>query len=143
MLRAQHPTPRPNILQSGMLGRIGPNISKKSAALACAPPGHGAHRRCCFLIGTPNIYTTTGFGLRKNREMAGVDDLMGYIESVVFYSSLHIHHLIVHASHFPIFSRPQPGGGVYLWGPNLTCPFFVAYWGHLPLVRMMGLGLGC
>ena len=41
-----------------------------------------------------------------------------YIESVVFYSSLNIHHQIVHKSHFPIFSRPQPGGGVYLWGPN-------------------------
>jgi len=43
-----------------------------------------------------------------------------YIESVVFYSSLHIHHQIVHTSHFPIFSRPKPGGGVYLWGPNKT-----------------------
>ena len=43
-----------------------------------------------------------------------------YIESVVFYSSLHIHHQIVHTSHFPIFSRPQTGGGVYLWGPNHT-----------------------
>jgi len=43
-----------------------------------------------------------------------------YIESVVFYSSLHIHHQIVHTSHFPIFSRPQPGGGVYPWGPNCS-----------------------
>ena len=89
----------------------------------------------CF--GTPKIYTTTGFGPRKNREMAGVDDLVVYmqtvvkyntfyihhpgvvyIESVVFYHSLHIHHQIVHTSHFPIFSRPKPGGGVYLWGPK-------------------------
>jgi len=69
-------------------------------------------------IGTPKIYTTTGFGPRKNREMAGVDDLVVYIQTAVFYSSLHIHHQIVHASHFPIFSRPKPGGGVYLWGPN-------------------------
>ena len=46
-----------------------------------------------------------------------------YIQTAVFYSSLHIHHQIVHTSHFPIFSRPQPGGGVYLWGPN---PFFRA-----------------
>ena len=49
-----------------------------------------------------------------------------YIESVVFYSSLHIHHQIVHTSHFPIFSRPNPRGGVYLWGPNVT---FV----HIPI----------
>jgi len=69
-------------------------------------------------IGTPKIYTTTGLGPIKNREMAGVDDLVVYIESVVFYCSLHIHHQIVHTSHFPIFSRPQPGAGVYLWGPN-------------------------
>ena len=40
-----------------------------------------------------------------------------YIESVVIYHSLHIHHQIVHTSHFPIFSRPKPGGGVYLLGP--------------------------
>ena len=80
------------------------------------------------LIGTPKIYTTTGLGPRKNREMAGVDHLVVYmqtavkyrvciyttpgalrapgvvyIESVVFYSSLHIHHQMVHTSHFPIF----------------------------------------
>jgi len=41
-----------------------------------------------------------------------------YIESVVFYNTFHIHHQIVHTSHFPIFSRAQPGGGVYLWGPS-------------------------
>jgi len=45
-----------------------------------------------------------------------------YIESVVFDNSLHIRHHIVHTIHFPIFSRPQPGGGVYLLGPN-TEPF--------------------
>jgi len=31
-----------------------------------------------YIIGTPKIYTTTGFGSRKNREMAGVDDLVVY-----------------------------------------------------------------
>ena len=36
--------------------------------------GTGSH-----LIGTPKIYTTTGLGLRKNREMAGVDDLVVFI----------------------------------------------------------------
>ena len=84
-------------------------------------------------MGTPKIYTTTGFGPRKNKEMAGVDDLMGYmqtavkyntfyihhpgarsahgvvyIRTAVFYSSLHIHHQIVHTSHFPIFLSPNP-----------------------------------
>jgi len=39
------------------------------------------------LIGTPKIYTTTGFGPRKNREMAGVDDLVVYMQTAVFYSS--------------------------------------------------------
>ena len=94
-----------------------------------------------IFIGTPKIYTTTGLGPRKNREMAGVDDWVVYIQtavfyislyihhpggasrpgaSVVFYSSLHIHHQIVHTSHSPIFSRPKPGGGVYLWVPNYT-----------------------
>jgi len=41
-----------------------------------------------------------------------------HIWSVVFYSSLHIHHQIVHTSHFPICSGPKPDGGVYLWGPK-------------------------
>ena len=54
-------------------------------------------------------------GPRKNREMAGVDDLVVYMQTAVKYSSLHIHHHIVHTSHFPIFSRPKPGGGVYIY----------------------------
>jgi len=73
-----------------------------------------------IIIGTPKIYTTTGFGPGKNREMAGVDDLVVYMQTAVKYSSLYIHHQIVHTSNFPIFSRPKPGGGVYLWGPNIT-----------------------
>jgi len=48
--------------------------------------------------------------------MAGVDDLVVYMQTAVKYSSLYIHH----PSHFPIFSRPQPGGGVYLWGPKIV-----------------------
>jgi len=31
-----------------------------------------------------------------------------YKQTGVFYSSLHIHHQIVHSSHFPIFSKPNP-----------------------------------
>jgi len=41
-----------------------------------------------------------------------------YLQTAVFYSSLHVHHQIVLTSHFPILSRPKPGGGVYLWGPK-------------------------
>jgi len=92
---------------------------------------------------TPKIYTTAGLGPRKNTEMGGVHHLVVYmqtavntevciyttpgalrasgvvyIESVVFYSSWHIHHQVVHTSHFPIFPRPKPGGGVYLSGPK-------------------------
>jgi len=33
------------------------------------------------------MYTTTGFGLRKNREMAGVDLLEVYMQTAVKYSS--------------------------------------------------------
>jgi len=52
-------------------------------------------------FGTPKIYTP-----------------LLYMQIVVKYNPFYIHHQIVHTSHFPIFSRPQPGGGVYLWGPN-------------------------
>jgi len=50
------------------------------------------------IFGTPKIYTTTGFGPRKIREMAGVDDLVVYMQTAVKYSSLNIH---------------RPRGGVY------------------------------
>jgi len=90
-----------------------------------------------IILGTPKIYTTTGFGPRKNREMAGVGALVVYIQTAAFYSSLYIHHQIVHTSHSPIFSRPKPGGGVFgvpmtgygykfdysaRWGPSLGVP---------------------
>jgi len=115
-------------------------------------------RRCCILR-NPKIYTTTGLGPRKNREMAGVDDLVVYMQTVVKYSSLYIHHPggasrprggvyrnccilqqfaytppNIHTSHFPIFSRPEPGRGinVTIWvqnrwfelklGPNRSVP---------------------
>ena len=45
------------------------------------------------VIGTPKIYTTTtGFGPRKNREMAGVDDLVVYMQTAVKYDTFYIHH---------------------------------------------------
>jgi len=55
-------------------------------------------------IGTPKIYTTIGFGPRKNREMAGVDDLVVYMQTVVKYSRLYIHHPV---------GASRPLGGVY------------------------------
>jgi len=119
--------------------------------LATGFPKRGFLLWLYYLIGTPKIYTTTGLGPRKNREMVGVDDLVVYMQTAVKYSSSYIHHLggaarprggvyrkccilqqymhhqIVHTSHFPIFARPQPGGGVYLWGPNLMrrVPFLI------------------
>ena len=53
------------------------------------------------------IYTTTG-ALRA--------PVVVYIESVVFGVSLHIHQEMVYTSHYLIFSRPKPGGGVYIYG---------------------------
>ena len=81
----------------------------------------GSHKKSRRVprFGTPKIYTMTGLGPRKNREMAGVDDLVVYMQTAVKYNSFYIHHQIVHTSHFPIFSRPQPGGVVYLWGPKI------------------------
>ena len=43
-------------------------------------------------IRTPKIYTTTGLGPRKNREMAGVDDLVVYMQTAVKYNTFYIHH---------------------------------------------------
>jgi len=39
-------------------------------------------------------YTTTGFGPGKNREMAGVDDLVVYMQTAVKYNTFYIHHQI-------------------------------------------------
>ena len=36
-------------------------------------------------------YTTTGFGLRKNREMVGVDDAVVYMQTAVKYNTFYIH----------------------------------------------------
>jgi len=58
----------------------------------------------CQIIGTPKIYTTTGFGPRKNREMAGVDHLVVYMQTAAKYSSLYIHHP---------GGASRPRGGVY------------------------------
>ena len=54
------------------------------------------------------VYTTTG-ALRAT--------VVVYIESVVFFSSLHIHQEMVYTSYSLIFSRTKSGGGVYFWGP--------------------------
>jgi len=70
---------------------------------------------------TPKIYTTTGLGLRENKKMAGVDHLLVYIQTAMFYSSLHIHQEMVYTSHFLILTRPETGGGIYFWGPFKTC----------------------
>jgi len=38
-------------------------------------------------FGTPKIYTTTGFGPRRHREIAGVDDLAVYMQTAVKYNT--------------------------------------------------------
>jgi len=56
------------------------------------------------------MYTTPGA-----RSAPGVV----YIQAAVFYSSLHIHHQIVHTSHFPVFSSSKPGGVAF--GVPMEC----------------------
>jgi len=99
--------------------------------------------RMSYNLGTPKIYTTTGLGPRNNREMAGVDNLVVYMQTAVKYKTFYIHHpggakrprggvntncCILHQfaytppngphQPFPCSSRPKPGGGLYFWGPN-------------------------
>jgi len=57
-----------------------------------------------FHVGTPEIYTPTGFGHRKNTEMAGVDDLVVYMQTAVKYNTFYIHHP---------WGAKRPRGGVY------------------------------
>ena len=39
-----------------------------------------------------------------------------YIETAVFFCSLHIQQGLVYTSHFLVFSRLKPGGGVNIYG---------------------------
>ena len=64
------------------------------------------------MIGTPKIYTTTGFGPRKNREMAGVDDLVVYMQTAVKYNTFYIHH--------PGGAKRPRGGVLEIWGCELV-----------------------
>ena len=102
------------------------------------------------------IHTATVCGPRKNKKFSGAYQFLVYmqiahkyfslyihhhggaarpvvvyIESVVFWGSLHIHQETVYTSHIRIFSRPKPGGGenknnfqnwVCLVGKNLVDP---------------------
>ena len=43
-------------------------------------------------MGTPKIYTTTGFGPRKNKKIAGVYHVLVYMQTVVKYNTFYIHH---------------------------------------------------
>jgi len=42
----------------------------------------------------------------------------GVYRGCCILGSLHVHEEIVYTSHFLIFSRPKPGGGVYIWCPH-------------------------
>jgi len=67
-------------------------------------------------IGAPKIFTTTGFEPRKNREMAGVDDLVVYVQTVVKYDTFYIHHPggasrprgLVYLTDFELIGPPRP-----------------------------------
>ena len=60
----------------------------RQASFACT-----AARRAAYIIfRTPKIYTTTGFGPRKNSEMVNVDDLVVYMQTLVEYYTFYIHH---------------------------------------------------
>ena len=55
-------------------------------------------------FGTPYIYTTTGFGPRENKKMAGVCNFLVYMQNAPTDRSLYIHH---HGG------AAHPRGGVY------------------------------
>ena len=91
-----------------------------------------------------SIYNTTGFGPRKIKKKRGVQHFLVYMQTVkyaathtpprgrtahpwggrrralcvcfaAYLNSLHIHQEMVYTSPFLIFSRPKPGGGVYIY----------------------------
>ena len=90
-------------------------------------------------IRRPYIYIhTTGFGPREKKKVAGEYHFLVYMQTAQICSNthkarlrrsappwccvfaaclsiLHIHQEIVCTSHFLIFSRPGPGGGVYVY----------------------------
>jgi len=55
------------------------------------------------------IYTTTG-ALHAH--------VVVYVDIAVYLGSLHVYQEMVYTRHFLIFSRPKPGGGVYIWCPH-------------------------
>ena len=61
------------------------------------------------------MYTTTGLGPRQKRKMAGVYYFLVYMRADPKYSNLYIQKEMVYTSHFIIFSKPKPGGGVYIY----------------------------
>ena len=123
------------------LGSLGSSVATKCFFFNLVVNGIGKHD-----VGTPCIYTTTGFGLRRRSKMAGVYDFLVYMQFfqicsnthkahlrhaprgraaplwwwcvcvVACLSSLHIHQEVVYTSHFLICSRRKPGGGVYVHG---------------------------
>jgi len=74
---------------------LGPGPGPKT--FAGPGPGLGTHTLTFLTLahptfGTPKIYTSTGFGPRQNREMAGVDHLVVYMQTAVKYNTFYIHH---------------------------------------------------
>jgi len=48
-------------------------------------------------------------------QIVGVYHILVYMQTAQIYSNIYIHQEMVYTSHFPIFSRPKPGGGVYIY----------------------------
>ena len=73
------------------------------------------------------IYTTTGFVLRKNKKMAGVDHFLVYIY-IYIYTNCGIFTAVciytkkwsTQAIFLFCFSRPKPGGGLYIYVGSLA-----------------------
>jgi len=97
------------------------------------------------VLRTPKMYTTTGCGPRKNREMAGVDHLVVYLQTAVKYNTFYIHH--------PGGAK-WPRGGVYTNccilqqfaytpnGPHQPFPFFFLG-SHPVVVYIFGVRMCC
>jgi len=69
-------------------GPLGPHTSRSCLLWETEEASGSKHR---YVFGTPKIYTTTGFGPRKKREMSAVDDLV-YMQTAVKYNTFYMHH---------------------------------------------------
>jgi len=95
--------------------------------------GLASSQPLCFLIRSDHcrdtiyIHHHRVWAYRK-KKMAGVYHFLVYMQTAraaVFWGSLHIHQEMVYNNHFLIFSKPKPGGGVYIYTlcPHITLAY--------------------